>query len=138
MKPVAAWDQVFICKQTNKQNLTCELYQIHLLPANLLNAPRRCIQNICEEKLKIIFNIKHQNLHNKTDDVTRNHDCTPDSPVTVYPTVINKTDTDFSNEQLSVLNKGMQYNLHKKTDWLTNFTVQLNLPLIVYLTVTAI
>ena len=85
--------------KNNKQNLTCELYQIHLLPANLLNAPRRCIQNICEEKLKIIFNIKHQNLHNKTNDVTHNHVSTPDSPVTVYPTVINKTDTDFSNEK---------------------------------------
>jgi len=36
-------------------------------------------------------------------------------------------------------NKGMQYNLYKKKkDWLTNFTVPLNLPLIVYLTVTAV
>ena len=92
-----------------------------------------------EEKLKIIFNIKHPKLHNNTDDVTCKHVGTPDSPVTVYPTVINKTDTDFSNEQLSMLNKGMQYNLHEKKEyWLTNFTVQLNLPLIVYLTVTAI
>jgi len=38
-----------------------------------------------------------------------------------------------------MFNKGTQYNLHKKKEyWLTNFTVQLNLPLIVYLTVTAL
>jgi hypothetical protein len=71
---------------------------------------------LIEEKLKIIFNIKYQNLHKNTDNVTRNHVSTPDSPVTVYPTVIDKTDSDFSNEQLSMLNKGMQYDLHKKKD----------------------
>jgi len=66
-----------------------------------------------EEKLKIIFNIKYQNLHNKTNDVTPNHVSTPDSPLTVCPTVINKTDTKFPNEQFSTLSKGMQCNLHK-------------------------
>lgn len=62
----------------------------------------------------------------QTDDVTRNHVSSPDSPVTVYPTVINKTDTDFSTQELSTLNKGMQYNLHtKKKHWVTNFAVKL-------------
>ena len=82
-----------------KKNLCSELYRIHLLPANIRNALRRYIESVIEEKLKIIFNIKHQNLNNKTNDVTRNHVSTPDCPVTVYPTVINKTDTDFSNEK---------------------------------------
>jgi len=50
----------------------------------------------------------------KTNDVTHNHVATPDSPVTVYPTVINITDTDFCNQQLSMINRGMQYSLHKK------------------------
>jgi hypothetical protein len=73
-----------------------------LLSANLQSALQRYTESITEEKLKIIFNIKHQNLHNKSDDVTRNHAGTSDSPVTVYPTVINETDTDFSNEHLPI------------------------------------
>jgi hypothetical protein len=87
-----------------------------LLLATLRSALRRYIQNIIEEKLKIIFKIKYKNLHNKTDNVTRNHVGTPDSAVTVHPTVINKNDTEFSNEQLSMLNKGMHYNLNKKKE----------------------
>jgi hypothetical protein len=117
MKPVAAfhlitaWDQDFIRenKQTNKQPQLC-IVQLHLLLANLRSALQRYIENRIDEKFKIIFNIKHKELHNKTNDVTHNHISTPDKPVTVYPTVINKTNTEFSSEQLSISNKGTQYN----------------------------
>ena len=56
-------------KLTNEQNPNCELYQLHLLLANLRSALERYIENMIEEKLKTNCNIKYQKLLNKTDDV---------------------------------------------------------------------
>jgi hypothetical protein len=36
-----------------------------------------------------------------------------------YPRVVNKTSIMFTNEEIMLLNKGLQYNLHcKNKDWL--------------------
>jgi len=53
-------------KQRNKQTKSqlC-IVQLHLLLANLRRALQHYIENMIEEKLKIIFNIKHQNYTTK-------------------------------------------------------------------------
>ena len=55
------------------------------------------------------------------DCLARNQVKAPDKSVTFSPRVINKTDVDFSNEELFLLNIGMKYSVHtKKKDLVTN------------------
>lgn len=50
-------------------------------------------------------------------------------PVTFYPRVINKIDTDFSNEELSLLIRGLIHNWNtKKNDSVTNLTLEVKTP----------
>jgi hypothetical protein len=42
-----------------------------------------------------------------------------------YPRVVNKTNNAFSNDELSLLNKGLIYNLgHKQKYWITNLAFE--------------
>jgi hypothetical protein len=38
----------------------------------------------------------------------------PDTQISFYPTVINKTDIEFSKKKMSLLNKGLKYSLNIK------------------------
>jgi hypothetical protein len=67
-------------------------------------------------------NVQHkvQRLDKKMDCLARNQVTAPDTSVTFYPRVVNKTDIDVFNEELFLLNEGMKYNVHKKKVWVTN------------------
>jgi hypothetical protein len=42
-----------------------------------------------------------------------------------YPKVVNQTSIDFTKEELTLLNKGLQYNLHgKNKNWFTNLAIE--------------
>jgi hypothetical protein len=42
-----------------------------------------------------------------------------------YPRVVNKTEIDFSKEEISLLNKGLKYNLeHKRKHWVNNLAFE--------------
>jgi len=45
-----------------KQNLSCELYQLHLLLANLWNSLWPYVENINEEKHEVTVNIKYKKI----------------------------------------------------------------------------
>ena len=62
-----------------QKNLNRELYQLHLLLANVWSGLLPCVENIIAEKLEIIFNIKYQRLDKKMGYLARNQVKTPDN-----------------------------------------------------------
>ena len=56
----------------------------------------------------VALRIKHY-CRETGNNLQRNQVKAPDTSVTFYPRVVNKTDVDFSNEELSLLNIGMKY-----------------------------
>ena len=43
----------------------------------------------------------------------------------IYPCVVNKTDITFSNDELTLLNKGLKYNLnHKHKNWIRTLALK--------------
>jgi hypothetical protein len=68
---------------------------------------------------------KYQNLNLKIQKLTKEQTTTPEQHVTFYPRVVNKTDINFTDKELQLLEKGLKYNLHnKKKNWLTTLALE--------------
>ena len=64
---------------------------------------------------------KYKILEEKLEKLTLKQSRKPNTNIQFYPRVINEAKMEFSNEEMTMLNKGPKYNLsHKKTHWLTN------------------
>jgi len=49
----------------------------------------------------------------------------PDTKIQFYPRVINKTDIVFTEEEMSLLNRGLKYNLsYKRKYWFSNIALE--------------
>ena len=61
----------------------------------------------------------------KLQMLTQEQTVAPKTHHSFYPTVVNKSNITFTNEENTLLNKGLKYNLHrKKGKWLTNLALE--------------
>jgi hypothetical protein len=70
---------------------------------------------------------KYKNLDDKLKKLSKKQITTHASNeiIKYFPRVINKTDIVFSNEEYTVLRKGLKYNLYlKKKDWIKNIPLE--------------
>ena len=60
---------------------------------------------------------KYHTLNNKLEKLKNTQHTKPYTPnhnTNVYPRIVNNTETKFSDEEITVLSKGLKYNLHHK------------------------
>ena len=107
-----------------KEKLNNEFYRIHLKAAQDWG-------NIWYIILDSIHNSINQQLENTTlqkknsKELVHIQTKTPDSVRYIYPCVVNKTDITFSNDELTLLNKGLKYNLnHKHKNWIRTLALE--------------
>jgi hypothetical protein len=68
---------------------------------------------------------KYKTLDLKINKLTHHQNKNLDTNTQLYPRVINKTDIEFSSEEMTLLNKGLKYNLtHMGKYWLSNLALE--------------
>jgi len=108
-----------------KENLNRELYERHLKAAKPWGRMWYSIQNNINEKLNQNVEKKYKTPDLKINKLTHGQNKNLDTNTQFYPRVINKTDIEFSNEEMTLLNKGLKYNLtYKGKYWLSNLALE--------------
>ena len=68
---------------------------------------------------------KYRTLDNKLSQLVHTQKEKIESKRKFYPRVINLTDISFINDEYSLLNKGLKYNLgHKRKHWINNLSLE--------------
>jgi len=91
-----------------KQQLNKKLYYLHLNIANTWGNSWCYIRDTIETKLNKLIGEKYERLETKLQEQTR----TPKTHHNFYPRVVNKSNITFTNNDITLLNKGLKYNLH--------------------------
>jgi len=108
-----------------KHQLNRQLYHLHLRLANTWGNSRHYISDTIKTKLETLMKGKYRRLEQKLLNLSQNQVKTPAEHCTFYPRVINNTDITFSDNEITLLNKGFKYNLHqKKRQWLTDIALE--------------
>ena len=108
-----------------KQQLNKKLYYVHLNAANTWGNSWHYIQDTTEAKLNNQIREKYERLGKKLQVLSQEQTTTPKTHHNFYPRVVNKSNIIFTNEEITLLNKGLKYNLHlKKEKWLTNLALE--------------
>ena len=92
---------------TKKDKLNWELYERHLKAAKEWGAMCHNIQNFVNEKLNHNMEKKYKILDLKINILTCDQNQQRDNKIQFYPTVVNNTNIDFSNEEIALLNKAL-------------------------------
>jgi hypothetical protein len=120
-----------------KQKLNKCLYESHLQNAQVWDKIWILIETDINEKLEKIMSRKYKTHEQKLknlgakreirpyNDATTQHNQS-DTPLhKLFPKVVNHTSIDFTKEELTLLNKGLQYNLHSKNkNWFKNLAIE--------------
>jgi len=78
-----------------------------------------------ESKLQKEAQKKYQNLDKKLKKLTQSQTIHPQQKHKFYPRVINNTDIAFTKCEMSMLQKGLKYNLHtKQENWIHNLALE--------------
>jgi len=104
-------------KKKEKPNI--DLYSIHLKAAQEWGRTWYFIVDCIHESINQELEKKYKPIEEKLKNLVHTQTKTLDCKSNFYPRVINKTDLTFTNDELTLLNKGLKYNLnhkHKKLD----------------------
>jgi hypothetical protein len=108
-----------------KQQLNSQIYHLHLLLANTWNNTWPLIHNTLERTLQRDLQTKYKKLDTKINKLTETQTRTPHKTHTFYPRVVNKSNIPFTEAEMTLLQKGLKYNLHtKRNDWLKNLALE--------------
>jgi hypothetical protein len=106
---------------TKKQQLTLQIYHLHLSLANSWKNTWPYIQHMIESKLQGEVQFKYKKLCKLAQTQTTK----PRQKHTFHPRVNNNTSISFSNEEMTLLQKGPKYNIHsKQKNWLQNLALE--------------
>jgi len=97
-----------------KQQLNSQIYHLHLTLANTWNNTWQYIHNTIERTLQREMETKYKKLNTKLSKLTEMQTMTPQQAHTFYPCVVNKSNIPFSETEMTLLKKGLKYNLHTK------------------------
>jgi hypothetical protein len=68
---------------------------------------------------------RYKKLDLKLNKLTEAQKVTPKQTQSFYPRVVNNTNIPFSNHEMTLLQKGLKYNLHtKRHNWLENLVLE--------------
>ena len=108
----------------------CVVYTTSVAPTvaegMLSSGAEYLIPETTKDKLQRIVRSKYKTLDNKLHRLAQQQTITSSKePHNFFPRVVNNSDKAFSKNELSLLNKGPKYNLHKKDrHWLTNLALE--------------
>jgi hypothetical protein len=78
-----------------------------------------------ESKLQKEAQKKYQNLDKKLNRLIQSQVTKPQQKHNFYPRVVNNTDIQFANNEMTLLQKGLKYNLHtKQKNWIQDLALE--------------
>jgi hypothetical protein len=127
---------MFLCKR--KQQLNRSLYDLHLDSACVWDKLWNVLESSISEKLEVEMKRKYlvqerklkQSRERKLKkNMSSNISAKQNNPLNsqahnFYPRVMNKTNIAFTNDEMALLTRGLQYNMHcKNTNWFRNLAL---------------
>jgi len=91
-----------------KQQLNKKLYYLHLNIANARGNSWYYIQDTIEAKLNKLISEKYERLETKLQKLSQEQTRTPKTHHNFYPRVVNKSNITFTNNEITLLNKGLK------------------------------
>jgi hypothetical protein len=114
---------IFLFKK--KEKLNYELYKAHLMAAQEWGSVWDTILRSIHESLNCEMERKYKALDAKIGKLTQTQVNNHNTDIQFCPRVINKTNIPFDDEELSLLNKGLKYNLNqKRKHWLSDLAFE--------------
>jgi hypothetical protein len=109
-----------------KQKLNKQLYLTHLQVAYEQKSTWDLIQHVVEHNLQREAQAKYKKLDKKLNKLTKAKKNTePTTTHTFYPRVINNTNIQLTDEEMTLLEKGPKYNMHtRKRNWIKNLAFE--------------
>jgi DNA-binding ferritin-like protein (Dps family) len=108
---------------SKNQRINQQLDEAHLLITHKRDWPH--IQNEIEKRLHKEISSRYKNLNKKLHNLSQSQTHTPQEKLTFYPRVVNNTTITFSDNEMSLLQKGPKYNLHAKGhSWIQNLALE--------------
>jgi len=108
-----------------KDILNQDLYNIHLKAAKEWGKVWDIILPSINNNLNLEMEIKYKQLDLKINRLVATQTEWPNSRTQFYPRVINRTNITFSDEEMTLLNKGLKYNLnYKNKHWLSTLALE--------------
>ena len=111
-----------------KEKINEQLYNIHLKLTHEWNNLWHIILEQIDTTLNKGIQKKYRTLNRKLETLKNaqhtKHN-TPNHNTTFYPRIANNSDIKFSEEEFTLLHKGLKYNLHyKHKHWITNLALE--------------
>jgi len=108
-----------------KEKLNHELYKIHPRTAQEWGNTWHIIHDSILNSLNKEMEKKYESIEDKINRLTLIQTKKPNTNTQFYPRVVNETAIKFSDEEMTLLNKGLNYNLsHKRKHWLSNLALE--------------
>jgi hypothetical protein len=103
----------FLHKKNDKLN--GDLYDRHLKAAKEWGGAWDIIHRPIINYLNHEMELRYKHIDQKTDKLRRSQTQNPQVNTQFFRRVINKTDSSFTDEEMKLLNKGLEYSLITKT-----------------------
>jgi len=108
-----------------KDKLYRDLYRVHLQAARDWGKMWYPIQNSIQDSLNVEMENKYKDIDDKIKKLVLTQAENPDTKIRFYPRVIDMTDIVFTDEEMTLLNKGLKYNLsYKRKHWISNLALE--------------
>ena len=108
-----------------KQQLNNTLYKIHLKAAQEWGSTWYIILNFIIDSTHLEIESKYRTIDNKIKKLSKVQTQSNELQKLFYPPVDNRTDTEFSGNELTLLSKGLKYNLSfKPKNWIKNLALE--------------
>ena len=107
-----------------KQNLNNQIYSLHLHLANNWGSLWSHTRNSIDQELEKFSTHYYTKLESTLRTLQTKQQKLPDSKETFAPRIVNNTDIQFSDDEVTLLNKGLKYNLsYKNKNWIKNLAL---------------
>ena len=108
-----------------KDQLNKQLYQAHLAIAQEWGSTWHIIREYLHENINTDMDKKYRTIEQKLTKLEHIQTRTPTHTKTFYPRVTNNTDIIFTAEELTLLNKGLKYNLsYRNKNWIRTLALE--------------
>jgi hypothetical protein len=105
--------------------LNSQIYRLHLTLANTWNSTWPYIHSKIKSTLQRKLQTRYKKLDTKISKLAKAQKMTPQQVHNFYPRVVNNTNIPFSEPEITLLQKGLEYNLHMKHhNWLENLALE--------------
>jgi len=108
-----------------KQKLNRDLYDIHLKAAQEWGNIWYSILDSIHDTINQESEKKYKTISTKLNQLSKTQTNNPNHQKQFYPRVVNNTNITFTKEELSLLNKGLNYNLgYKQKNWIETLALE--------------